>query len=173
MRDPRCGTALFATVPGESSRVTLSDVVTPHHKTNLSMKMTAAAHEKVISAVGTKPIRYLCDQDRYVTLAVFIAEDGSVICPVLLHPQEKAVPTANKMAWDTVYSGYDTLHIAAGRKAFMTGYLFHQVFEHFAMHVRSVVDPDVDVVVLLDGCGSHYNPRTCLSMLSLSEYLSV
>ena len=89
-------------------------------ETNINLKATSAAHQKVIAAVGTKPILYLSDQDRYLMLGVFICKDGSTICPALLHPQGKRIPVANIAAWDDVVDTPGTLHIAAGRTAFMS-----------------------------------------------------
>jgi len=150
-----------------------SPIVFAYDETNINLTCRSAAHQKVISAVNSRPLLYVCDQDRYLTLCIFICEDGSCVCPVLLHPQESRIPAGNKAAWDDACGTPDTLHIAAGRSAFMSSYLFHVVFEHFAEYVRCVLDHSVPVVCLLDGCPSHYNPRTCLALMELNIYLFV
>lgn len=135
-----------------------------YDETNINLNMHSASHQKVINATGTPPLLYVSDQDRYVTLATFISDDGWTFTPALLYPQHKYIPVANRKAWDDACGRADTLHIAAGRTAFMNKFFFHEVFEHFAAHIRLLVDRTIPVVVLMDGCSSHYNARTCLRM---------
>lgn len=150
-----------------------SPLVFAYDETNVNLTAASAAHQKVLAPVGTRPVLYLSDQDRYLTLAIFICEDGSVVCPTLLHPQEKRIPPENMKAWDDHCGMDDTLHIAAGRTAFMNNYYFHLVFTNFADTVRSIVDYETPVVCLLDGCSSHYNPRTALELMDQNIFLFV
>jgi len=142
-------------------------------ETNINLTAATAAHQKVIGRKGTKPFLYLSDQDRYLTLAIFICEDGSVVCPTLIHPQSTRIPQENIAAWDNHSGGADTLHIAAGRTAFMNKFFFYQVFHRFAELVRCVLPRTTPVVCLVDGCSAHYNVRTALDLAQDNIYLFV
>ena len=136
------------------------DAIHAMDETKLSASAADSSHAKVIFRRGTKPYRRVHTLSTKASLVPLISASGDAAPPVVLHSQKKNTPRTQRDAWNEHSHQPDTLHIAAGTSATITGFLFNQCFEFWLPHLSL----DHAHIILIDGYSAHYNPTTLLKM---------
>ena len=133
-------------------------------ETGLSCSEEDAAHGKVLHRAGSTPFRRVKKCTQKVTLAAMITADGSTLPPAVLHSQDKNLQQKQVDAWNSNSGEPNSHHLLPSmgsdkkkKTTTMNSWCFQEINERWQEMMK-----DGNHVVLMDGYGAHYNPRTML-----------